>query len=359
MLDVLVVFGTRPELLKLAPVVLALRKFGLRVGVVATGQHSDLLDGETLKRLGPVQSLGVASDGSVVKFTAKAERALKAHIASVAPRCVLVQGDTMSAYAGALAAAAYDIPVAHVEAGLRSGDVADPWPEEGIRVAITQLATWHYAPTTTAAMHVAAERGGRKARGAEVLVTGNTSVDALLATGVKPSAEAGAAVLITLHRRELRERADIGDVLEALAQAVALTPAVRAMWPVHPAMTALMSSGKLKGFGFPHNFALCSPLPHAMLAQTLAGVRGVLTDSGGIVEEAATLGVPTAVLRNVTDRPEAEEAGIARRFAPTSEGVALAWNMLCKAEIARTPTDVYGDGNAALYVARHLAKVLK
>ena len=352
-LDVMVVFGTRPELLKLAPVVVALRERGLSVNVVATGQHSDLLDATTLQRLGPIQTLGVASDGNVLKFTANASRALRARIAGVAPRCVMVQGDTMSAHAGALAAASFDIPIAHVEAGLRSGDLSDPWPEEGIRVAITRLATWHYAPTTVAAMRVATELHGKAQLNTEILVTGNTSVDALLATGVKPSPEVGAAVLVTLHRRELRMRADFRDVLAAFAQAVTLTPAVRALWPIHPAM-----SPYLAGLALPHNFGVCQPLPHAMLVQTLAGVRGVLTDSGGVVEEAATLGVPTAVLRNVTDRPEAEEAGIAKRFPTTPEGVTLTWNMLCKQEIARTPTDVFGDGHAALYIARHLAKML-
>lgn len=354
MIDVLVVFGTRPELNKLGVVVAALRQRGLSVAVVATGQHSDLLDADTLKRLGPVLTLGVASDGSVLRFVARAQRALTEHMKRVAPRCVVVQGDTMSAYAGALAAASLDVPVAHVEAGLRSGDLDDPWPEEGIRVAITRLAIWHYAPTTTAAMHVANERPSKLQLNTEILVTGNTSVDALLALGVRPSAELGADVLVTLHRRELRERADFGAVLLALVDAVAATPLVRAIWPVHPAMERHLANLVL-----PRNFLAIKPLPHAMLAQTLAGARGVLTDSGGIVEEAATLGVPTAVLRNVTDRPEAEEAGIARRFPVTPNGVTLAWVMLCKAEIARTPTSVYGDGNAAAHIARHLAKVLK
>jgi UDP-N-acetylglucosamine 2-epimerase (non-hydrolysing) len=331
-----------------------LREFGLSVAVMATGQHSDLLDAATLRSLGPVQTLGVVSDGSVLKFTAHAERALRKHIAAAAPRCVLVQGDTMSAHAGAMAAAALDVPVAHVEAGLRSGDLSDPWPEEGIRTAITRIATWHYAPTTVAAMHVSAELLGKAQLNTEILVTGNTSVDALRATGAEPKAEMGADVLVTLHRRELREHADFSVLLVALVNAVASTPTVRAVWPVHPAMERYFANLVL-----PRNFAAIKPLPHGMLVQTLAGARGVLTDSGGIVEEAATLGVPTAVLRNVTDRPEAEEAGIARRFPPTPEGVAAAWNMLCKCEIPRVLSDVYGDGLAALYIARHLAKVLK
>lgn len=352
-LDVLVVLGTRPELNKLAPVVGALRQRGLGVGVVLTGQHTDLLDAAALKSLGTVANLGVVSDGSVTHYVWCAERALRAHLRSVAPRCVVVQGDTMSAYAGALAAAALDVPVAHVEAGLRSGDLDDPWPEEGIRRAISRLATWHYAPTTIAAMRIATERPGKLQRNSEILVTGNTSVDALKALGVAPSAELGADILITLHRRELRECADFSATLIALVNAVASTPTVRAIWPVHPAMERHFANLVL-----PRNFSAIKPLPHVMLMQAMVGARGVLTDSGGLVEEAATLGVPTAVLRAVTDRPEAEEAGIARRFAPTPKGVVAAWSMLCTCQIARTPTDVYGDGNAASCIARHLAKVL-
>jgi UDP-N-acetylglucosamine 2-epimerase (non-hydrolysing) len=355
MLDVLVVFGTRPELIKLAPVVAALKARGLSVGVVATGQHSDLLDIATLAQIGVVASLGVASDGSVLKFTMRAQRALRLHIAATEPRCVLVQGDTMSAHAGALAAAAAGVPVAHVEAGLRSGDLNDPWPEEGIRVAITKIATWHFAPTTVAALRIDAERRGKAARNSKVWVTGNTSVDALRALGVAPCAEATPpTVLVTLHRRELRAAADVRETLQALATAIAATPSVQALWPVHPAMAPLLSELQL-----PRNFALCSPTPHGVMVAALSAARGVLTDSGGVVEEAATLGVPTAVLRNVTDRPEAEEAGVARRFPPTPVGVTAAWHALATCAIARTPSDVYGDGHAAEYIARHLASVLK
>lgn len=354
MIDVLVVFGTRPELLKLAPVVAALKRRGLAVSVVATGQHTDLLDGATLARVGAVAQLDVESDGSVLKFTMRAQRALQRHIAAAGPRCVLVQGDTMSAHAGALAAAAAGVPVAHVEAGLRSGNIEDPWPEEGIRVAITRLATWHYAPTPTAALRVSEERRGKAARNVEVVITGNTSVDALRLAGATPQPEATPpVVLVTLHRRELRLRADVGETLQALADAVGAT-AVQALWPVHPAMVEHVARLQL-----PPNLALGTAMPHGSMLRVLAGARGVLTDSGGVVEEAATLGVPTAVLRNATDRPEAEEAGIARRFPPTPVGVTAAWQALVTCTIARTPTGVFGSGDAANLIARHLAAKLK
>lgn len=354
MIDVLCVLGTRPELNKLAPVVAALRAVGLRAHVVLTGQHADLLDGATLRRLGPVEALGVASDGNVTAFMHRAQRAVAECIKRVQPRVVLVQGDTMSAYAGALAAQACGAPVAHVEAGVRSGDAADPWPEELIRVAITRIATWHYAATMQAASNVSEERVGGAARNCEIVLTGNPGIDALWATGVEVSAEASPTVLVTLHRRELRDNSDAIFVLQALASAVAETPHVRALWPVHPAMRSLAERVQL-----PPNLGARGPLLHGPMIHALAEARGVLTDSGGLVEEAATLGVPTAVLRNVTDRPEAEAEGIARRFPTTPEGAAAAWATLATCAIERKPTDVYGNGHAAEHIARHLARVLK
>lgn len=358
MIDVMVVLGTRPELLKLLPVVRACRARGLSVRVALTGQHAELLDVPAVRGLGECATLKVPNDGNVLRFTHAAKRAVLAEIATCAPRCVVVQGDTASAHAGALAAAHVGIPVAHVEAGLRSGSLEDPWPEEGIRRAISALALWHYAPTTTAAMRLNAELLDAKRYNCEILVTGNTSVDAVTALGVLSRPEDGAAVLVTLHRRELRERSDLRDVLRALVGAVAATPEVRALWPVHPAMQAEVDAVRGEG-AWPANFGVAHPLPHAMTLRILAGARGVLTDSGGLTEEAATLGVPTAVLRFHTDRPEAEEVGIAARFDPTPEGVAAAWKMLSEAEVLRTPSDVFGDGHAAEYIARHLAKVLK
>lgn len=353
MLDVLVVFGTRPELLKIAPLVAALRARRLSVGVVATGQHTSLLDVDVLSTLKlEVHTLGVASDGSVLKFSMRAQRELRHYMQMTQPRCVVVQGDTMSAHAGAMTAAALGIPVAHVEAGLRSGDESDPWPEESFRRAISRVATWHYAPTQHAGLQLANELHGK--RNIEVVVTGNTSVDALRLSGVKPRAEAAPSVLITLHRREFRERPGAAETLEALMHAIASTPHVQALWPVHPGMLDLV--GAMPNTA---NLTLSGPLPHATMLRVLSESRGVLTDSGGVVEEAATLGVPTAVLRNVTDRPEAEDAGIAVRFPAATAGVTLAWNMLASCATSRTPCDVYGDGHAATYIARHLAKVLK
>lgn len=351
MIDIFCVLGTRPELVKLAPVVAAFRKRGLQVHVALTGQHADLLDIATLGRVGHVEALGVKSDGNVTAFTYRAQRAITASLKRWQPRAVMVQGDTMSAYAGALAAAALGVPIAHVEAGVRSGNMTDPWPEEAIRVAITRMATWHYAATMQAVTNISKERAG--APNVAVVLTGNPGIDALWATEVTARLESSPTVLVTLHRRELRDRADVLDVLQVLANTVSESH-VKALWPVHPAMQPLVAKLRL-----PPNFTVQLPLPYDAMIHALAEARGVLTDSGGLVEEAATLGVPTVVLRNVTDRPEAEAEGIAQRFTPTPDGVAAAWTVLATCAIPRQPTDVYGDGHAAEYIAHHMAKVLK
>jgi len=240
------------------------------------------------------------------------------------------------------------IPVAHVEAGVRSGSLAEPWPEEYLRVEIDRMATWRYAPTARAVANLLAERLGG-------LVTGNTVVDALRQyTDATPRPETSALVLVTLHRRELYLRPDAGDVLDALCRAATLYPGVTVAWPVHPATRKLV--GKLAP---PQNVRLLDPLPHAAFADMLCGARAVLTDSGGVVEEAATLGVPTAVLRNETDRPEAEAVGIAQRFPTTPEGVLHAMRVLVARVIPRQPTAVYGDGYAAERIVHHLATVLR
>jgi UDP-N-acetylglucosamine 2-epimerase (non-hydrolysing) len=345
MTDVLCVFGTRPDAIKTVPVIEALRAAGVATVALATGQHKSLVDDALLMRLGRFVTLDVASDGSIMRFMARAHRALTAYLAAHRPRSVLVQGDTMSAMVGALCAREAGIPVAHVEAGVRSGSESDPWPEEIIRVAIDRMATWRYAPTEHAFHNLASER-------LESIVTGNTGIDALHYTDVHPCAEANDVLLVTLHRREMRTRSDAPAMLQGLCDAIGAAP-IRAFWPVHPGMHPLLSTLRI-----PTNFVLCPPLAHTTMLQTLAEARGVLTDSGGLVEEAAALGVPTAILRVANDRPEAEHAGIARLFAPTAAGAQDAVTTLAAQLIPRKPTQIFGGGRAAERVATHLAREL-
>ena len=348
MTDVLCVFGTRPEAIKVAPVVEALRAHGLAVRVIATGQHTTLLDQDIVGRaMGEMSTLGIASDGKLLRFLTRARNALRAVLsAATLPRVVLVQGDTMSALVGALVAGDLKLPTAHVEAGVRSGSRSDPWPEELIRMTIDRQATWRYAPTQTALRNLAKE-------GLDGIVVGNTSVDALRRyTSATARPEASPTVLVTLHRRELQRRADVHDVLQALCNAIAESH-VRAVWPVHPTMHPLVAK-----LTVPANFLLRPPMAHATMCNALAEARGLVTDSGGLVEEAATLGVPTAIVRFANDRPEAVAAGIAIQAPPTAAGVRFAVQQIAHGAIPRRPQSVYGAGTAAEQIAAHLVSAL-
>lgn len=348
--SVLVVFGTRPEAIKLAPVVRALRERGAEVVPLITGQHRDLLDAEVMASMGQVLNLECAAD-TVLSFLTRARRKLHDALAEAGkkPDAVMVQGDTMSAFVGAIVASALGIRVAHIEAGVRSHSTTDPWPEELIRVEIDRIATWRYAPTSRA-------RGNLRSEGindTDVVVTGNTSIDALHAAGVTPREESTPPyVLVTLHRREFRQRADALSVMQAVCDAAHETR-TRVIWPVHPAMVTLANQLRL-----PYEVHARPPMSHALMLEMLMGARGVLTDSGGLVEEAAALGVPTAVLRFHSDRPEAEAAGIARRFDPTPEGARAAITILAQDAIPRVPSACFGDGRASDRIAAHLMQVL-
>jgi UDP-N-acetylglucosamine 2-epimerase (non-hydrolysing) len=346
MTEIAWVFGTRPELVKIAPVVRALRQRGVAQRLLATGQHKDLLDPVLLAELGDVESLGLASDGSVVRFLADARDRLRGVFDGRKPAVVAVQGDTMSAFAGASIARSLGVPIAHVEAGVRSGNKENPWPEEMIRREIDAWAWLRYAPTAQAAQNLERE-------GFACIVTGNTSVDNLHAAGVVPRREDGALVLVTLHRRELRQRDDVRTLLQAALDAMRATAATF-VWPVHPGM-----HDALQGLAVPGNVHLRPPFSYRALLDVLAGARGVLTDSGGLVEEAATLGVPTVILRDANDRPEACEAGIALQVAP-SVNIQASVEALALGVIAeRRPCAVYGDGRAGERIAEHLAQILQ
>lgn len=350
MTDVLCIIGTRPELIKTLPVVSALQDAGLDTALLQTGQHTTLIDLTSGAFMPTLPTLGIASDGTLLRFVSKARAALRAKLlAEGKPRVILVQGDTMSAFVGAEIATEFGVPLAHVEAGVRSHDRSEPWPEELIRVEIDRVATWRYAPTTTCADNLRQERLAYDA------ITGNTSVDALrLYTAAEPRAESSDRILMTLHRRELRDHPEARTILQSLMEAIARSR-VSVTWLVHPGMNAMLAQLKL-----PTNLFVRPPLSHRECALALAESRGLFTDSGGLVEEAATLGVPTVIWRGANDRPEAVEAGIAIQVAPTEpRGASRAIETLASCAIARKPSDVYGDGYASERIAMHLAQVLR
>lgn len=353
-MTLLLVFGTRPEAIKLGPVAAELRASSTPFGVLCTGQHTTLLEGtpaETDLSGQNTLSLGLASDGNVTRWTMRAELKIRKFLetwdSAEQLNTVVVQGDTMSALAAARAAKILERTLVHVEAGVRSGDLENPWPEEGFRREITGLADWHYAPTSHCFANLVAE-GVSPTR---ILVTGNPVVSALARyTAAKPS-PAEDHVLVTLHRRELLGSKQFPQVVEALINEAAQRPSLKFLWPVHPATMPLLS-----GFEGPPNLMLGNPLSYVNFAGWLATARGVLTDSGGLQEESAVLGVPCAVLRKVTDRPESVQAGLAALWSPDAAGVKKGIEWLLGPRI-RQPSAIFGDIGSAGTIAKHLASL--
>ena len=328
---ILVVFGTRPEAIKLFPVVAALKanpRFAVQVCVSA--QHREMLDQVlAIAGLVPDHDLDLMQpDQTLDGLTAALLTSLGKVMDEVRPARVMVQGDTATAMAGALAAYYRKLPVDHVEAGLRSGNIHHPWPEEVNRKIIGAMASLHFAPTRTAAEALLRENVDP----ARVQVTGNTVIDALHWVTARiaetPALAGGLAELerrfagkrligVTSHRRE-----NFGGGLEAIARAVRRIAAredVALVFPVHPNpnVRAVMDSALA---GLP-NVALIEPLDYPHFARLLALCEIMLTDSGGVQEEAPALGKPVLVMRETTERPEGVEAGTARLVGTDEDSI--------------------------------------
>jgi UDP-N-acetylglucosamine 2-epimerase (non-hydrolysing) len=346
-------------------VIRALRgELGLECHVCVTAQHRELVD-QVLDAFGlvPDIDLDVMRPGQTLAgLTARSIEATDAYLAREQPGLVLVQGDTTTVLCAALAAFYRKIPVGHVEAGLRTGDMTAPFPEEANRVLTTRLAALHFAPTEKSRQNLLAE-GVPASR---VVLTGNTVIDALLmmlekVRVVPPEITALPAdlvapggtrplVLITGHRRE-----SFGGGFEAICQAIATLarrfPATAFVYPVHlnPEVRAPVQRilGGLRG----GNIYLIDPLGYREFVALMDRATVILTDSGGVQEEAATLGKPVLVMRTTTERPEAVEAGTAR-LVGTDEAtiVAAASRLLNNPTECRAMTrahNPYGDGHAA------------
>jgi UDP-N-acetylglucosamine 2-epimerase (non-hydrolysing) len=351
---ILCVAGTRPEAIKLAPLLLAAAdRPELDFRLCATGQHSMLLD-EALADFGLAAALrlpAVPHDPSPDVMVERFADAAEAMLVREQPDMVLVQGDTTSAYAGALAAYRLGIPLGHVEAGLRSHDPDHPWPEERNRVMIDRLADLLFAPTPESAANLASEahvvRGLRH-------VTGNTGIDALLAMRARlprPDRAAGKpSILLTCHRRE-----NIGAGIAAIC-AAALRLADRGdieiLCPVHPNPAVAGTVHAMLG-GHPA-ITLTGALPYREAVAAMARARLILTDSGGIQEEAPALGTPVLVLRDLTERPEGIASGNLRLVGTDPDRiVAEAGRLLddpaAPAAMARAAFP-FGAGDAAMKI---------
>ena len=360
-----VIIGTRPEAIKLAPVVRELRRRGVGTVVIGTGQHRDLVEG--VLRLFDVDldhDLHLMRDAADLNhLLSTGVRRIGSLLAELRPRVVLVQGDTTSALAGALAAFNAGIPVAHVEAGLRSHDLALPFPEEMHRRVLSVLAQWNFAPTAHAARQLRAEH-----QAGAVHVTGNTVVDAVnhivqsrssISRQVTPPD--GAYLLATAHRREswgepIREIAlGLRDVLRQrkdLSLIFATHPNPLARGPVEEVL------------GIEPRATVVGPLEYDEFLLLLRGSVLAVTDSGGIQEEGPTLGVPVLVTRSVTERPEGLDAGAVSMVGTSRSAVRREVRRLLdddrvRATMSRAGRRVYGDGRAATRVADILTRDLE
>lgn len=355
---VLSAFGTRPEAIKLAPVIQAVEADpDLRSRVLVTAQHRELLD-QVLQafQIRPDVDLDLMRPGhTLAELTARVVEAVDRVLADERPDVMLVQGDTTTVFAAGLAAFYRGVPVGHVEAGLRSFDLANPFPEEANRRLTGQLATLHFAPTARSRDNLLRE--GVPAE--RVSLTGNTVVDVVRAVAARPDLPpppapwqalgAGAVrVLVTLHRRE-----SWGEPLEgicrALRRAVDTCPELHMLYPVHPQPRVRETvDGLLRAHP---RIALVEPLDYFANVSAMRASDFIVTDSGGIQEEGPVLGSPVLVLREVTERQEAVEAGTARLVGTREEDVfqavmQLATRPAARAAMAR-PNSPFGDGRAS------------
>ncbi len=348
-MKILFVFGTRPEAIKLAPVVRCLKedpRFEAKVAV--TAQHRAMLD-QVLEAfaLRPDHDLNVMQPGQTLAQSAsRILAALEPVLDAEKPDCVIVQGDTTTTFCGALAAFYQAIPVAHVEAGLRTGDLRQPFPEEMNRVVTTRLAALHFAATEGAAMNLKREGVDPKT----IFVTGNTGIDAVLAVrATLPPMESSAkkTILVTAHRRESFGGGFV-NICRALKR-LAARGDVEIVYPVHPNPNVRRVVNEyLRGVP---NITLIEPQEYVAFVALMNRAHVLLTDSGGVQEEGPSLGKPVLVMREKTERPEAVEAGTARLLG-TDEGKIVAETSLLldnPDEYARRARihNPYGDGHAS------------
>lgn len=363
MLKTLCVFGTRPEAIKMAPVAIALANdTGIEARICVTGQHREMLDQVlNLFDLTPDFDLNIMKPSQdLTDVTVRILEGLRGVFADFVPDVVLVHGDTATTFATSLAAYYHRIPVAHVEAGLRTWDIYSPWPEEGNRKLTGALANLHFAPTATSQSNLLREGVAQS----NVIVTGNTVIDALISVIDRlksdPVLSAEAAkpfsfissdrriILVTGHRRE-----SFGDGFERICKALAhianAHPDVDIIYPMHMNPNVREPVNRiLKGI---NNVYLIEPLDYLPFVYLMERSYLILTDSGGIQEEAPSLGKPVLVMRDTTERPEALQAGTVK-LVGTNEEVMIAeveellnsQEAYDKMSFAHNP---YGDGNAS------------
>ncbi len=358
MKTIMLVFGTRPEAVKMCPLVNELRRReGLRTVVCVTGQHRQMLD-QVLEafRVVPDYDLSIMKEGqTLTDITLGVLGRLGELLDREKPDVVLVQGDTTTAFAGALACFYRRIPVGHVEAGLRTYDTDSPYPEEFNRRAVGIVARYNFAPTETARENLLRE--GKKPE--TVWVTGNTVIDALKTTvrrdfthPVLDWAGESRLIFITAHRRE-----NLGEpmrrMFRAIRRVVEEHPDVRAVYPIH--MNPLVRRAADEELGDCDRIRLAEPVDVIDCHNLMARSYLILTDSGGIQEEAPSLGKPVLVMRDATERPEGVAAGTLRLVGTDEEAICRSFTELLTDPTAydamAKAVNPYGDGHAAERIA--------
>lgn len=369
--QIAVVAGTRPEFIKLAPVVRSLRSLSgeKAVKVFSTGQHRSLMDQA-------IHSLHLKVDVDFDLMThaqpaAEIQRriisALDREFKSRKPHVVVVQGDTISAFGGAMAGFLNNIPVAHVEAGLRSHDINNPWPEEGLRQMIARIASIHFAPTEIAKNNLIDE-GIPEDR---ISIVGNPGIDSLVASQRSQNEisshqdgydfHAGRPfVLITMHRRESLQGA-LDTFCEKLKLTIKKHSELDFVWPLHP--NPMVREIVERHFGdVPENLHFVAPLPYDEMATVLPNARIIISDSGGMQEEGPYCGVPIIVMRDVTERPEIIDLGLGKLAG--AHGVSLAddFETLTASGVDTNAVekwrDIQGRGSAAVKISSSLLTYL-
>jgi UDP-N-acetylglucosamine 2-epimerase (non-hydrolysing) len=363
------VFGTRPDTIKMAPVVKALAAAGPAIDpiVCVTAQHRKMLDDLlALFEIAPNYDLDIMrADQTLTQITTRVLIGMEPVLAEAKPDVVLVHGDTSTSTAAALAAFYQQIPVGHVEAGLRTHTRWEPFPEEMNRRLTGRIASYHFSPTSRSRGNLLAENVDP----ADIFVTGNTVIDAFIEAanktyGVDPLEWSSLApdrplIFVTAHRRENHER--MADICQALREIVALPQRPQILWPVHPSpKVSPLAHRLLDGVD---GIALVEPMGYDATARTIKRSTLVLTDSGGLQEEAPTLGKPVLVMRDETERPEGIDAGTLELVGANREKIVAATRRLLSDELAYArmarASNPYGDGHASARIVAWLLARLR
>lgn len=345
--------GTRPEAIKMAPVILALQQEPWAdVRVLATAQHRQMLD-QVMDFFGikPDIDLNIMKPNqNLTELTARLLLELDKVLLEEKPDVVLAQGDTTTVFAMALACFYHKIPFGHVEAGLRTWDMQNPFPEEANRVLAGSLTRWHFAPTESSKANLLKEGFAEK----DITVTGNTVIDALLMTAAKDLNlgieldDCKRLILVTSHRRENFGK-PFEEICEALKTLAERNSDVQILYPVHPNPNVKDTAYKV--LGDVPNIILCEPLDYAPFIAAMKKAYLIISDSGGVQEEAPALAIPVLVLRDETERPEAVEMGVVKLVGPNRERILQEAQTLLDSEEAYKAmargVSPYGDGKGA------------